>query len=199
MSKENLDINLNSVDIDAETAKENRAAGVVLNEKQLAKIKDNMMKTKENLQKDGIAFAIIIPPNKERVYPEFMPWYYKAPAPDYAALQIYRYLKENTDVSIVYPYEELMKAKKLLEEKELDRIRALKEKDRVIEALEREKTSLQTENEALEKKIIEIDYKFPKLNETKIIKEEDNGWDMIRNLNTNIFKLAHICQFKGDQ
>ena len=37
MSKENLDINLNSVDIDAETAKENRAAGVVLNEKQLAK------------------------------------------------------------------------------------------------------------------------------------------------------------------
>ena len=53
------------------------------------------------------------------------------------------------------------------------------------------------ENEALEKKIIEIDYKFPKLNETKIIKEEDNGWDMIRNLNTNIFKLAHICQFKG--
>ena len=31
------------------------------------------------------------------------------------------------------------------------------------------------ENEALEKKIIEIDYKFPKLNETKIIKEEDNG------------------------
>ena len=37
MSKENLDINFNSVDIDAETAKENRAAGVVLNEKQLAK------------------------------------------------------------------------------------------------------------------------------------------------------------------
>ena len=83
----------------------------LLNEKQLAKIADNMMKTKENLQKDGIAFAIIIAPNKERVYPEFMPWYYKAPAPDYAALQIYRYLKENTDVSIVYPYEELMKAK----------------------------------------------------------------------------------------
>ena len=52
--------------------------------------------------------------------------------------------------------EELMKAKKLLEEKELDRIRALKEKDRVIEALEREKTSLQKENEALEGKIDEF-------------------------------------------
>ncbi len=37
MNKENLDININSVDIDAETAKENRAVGVVLNEKQLAK------------------------------------------------------------------------------------------------------------------------------------------------------------------
>ncbi|MBP5211450.1 MAG: hypothetical protein J6Z30_01205 [Pyramidobacter sp.] len=52
--------------------------------------------------------------------------------------------------------EELMKAKKLLEEKELDKIRALKEKDRVIEALEREKMSLQKEKEVLEGRIDEF-------------------------------------------
>ena len=52
--------------------------------------------------------------------------------------------------------EELMKAKKLLEEKELDNIRALKEKDRVIEALEREKMSLQKEKEVLEGRIDEF-------------------------------------------
>ena len=52
--------------------------------------------------------------------------------------------------------EELMKTKKLLEEKELDKIRALKEKDRVIEALEREKMSLQKEKEVLEGKIDEF-------------------------------------------
>ena len=52
--------------------------------------------------------------------------------------------------------DELMKAKKLLEEKELDKIRALKEKDRVIEALEREKMSLQKEKEVLEGRIDEF-------------------------------------------
>ncbi len=37
MSKDSLDINIKDIDVDTEAAKENRAAGVVLNEKQLAK------------------------------------------------------------------------------------------------------------------------------------------------------------------
>jgi len=52
--------------------------------------------------------------------------------------------------------DELLKAKKLIEEKELDKIRALKEKDRVIEELEREKMNLQKEKEVLEGKIDEF-------------------------------------------
>ena len=35
-------------------------------------------------------------------------------------------------------------------------------------------------------------YKFPKLNETKIVKEEDNGWDMKRDINLNIFDSVKI-------
>ena len=37
MSKDSLDINIKNIDVNADAAKENRAAGVVLNEKQLAK------------------------------------------------------------------------------------------------------------------------------------------------------------------
>lgn len=49
--------------------------------------------------------------------------------------------------------DDLQRMRKQLEEKELDKIRAVKEKDRVIEELEREKMGLQKEKEALESKI----------------------------------------------
>jgi hypothetical protein len=42
-----------------------------------------------------------------------------------------------------------------------------------------------------------IDYKFPKLSETKIIREQDNGWDMIRDVNVNIFKLVSMDRIFG--
>ena len=40
-------------------------------------------------------------------------------------------------------------------------------------------------------------FKFPKLNETKIIKEQDNGWDMISDIDINIFKLVHYERILG--
>ncbi len=40
-----------------------------------------------------------------------MPDRYGEPADNYAALQIYDYLKTNTSLRIIYPYEELLKAK----------------------------------------------------------------------------------------
>lgn len=52
--------------------------------------------------------------------------------------------------------DELVRTKKLVEEKELDKIRALREKDRVIEELERDKMNLQKEKETLEAKIDQI-------------------------------------------
>jgi len=42
-----------------------------------------------------------------------------------------------------------------------------------------------------------IDYKFPKISETKIIREQDNGWDMIRDVNVNIFKLVSYDRIFG--
>ena len=40
-------------------------------------------------------------------------------------------------------------------------------------------------------------YDLPKLNETKIIREEDNGWDMVKDINTNFFNLIKIYQTVG--
>ena len=47
------------------------------------------------------------------------------------------------------------------------------------------------ENKMLEQKN-KINYKFPKLSETKIIKEQDNGWDMIRNIDSDMFSLSCV-------
>ena len=46
-------------------------------------------------------------------------------------------------------------------------------------------------------KIFGINYEFPKIGETKIFKEQDNGWDMIRNVNTNIFNIVSVNQILG--
>ncbi|MDY3869351.1 MAG: hypothetical protein SOZ52_08265 [Pyramidobacter sp.] len=52
--------------------------------------------------------------------------------------------------------DELNKTRKAVEEKELDKIRCLKEKDRMIEELERDKMTLLKEKGALEAKLDEI-------------------------------------------
>ena len=46
-------------------------------------------------------------------------------------------------------------------------------------------------------KLFEIDYKFPKINESKIFKEEDNGWDMKRDVDINIFKYGKVHKAFG--
>ena len=53
------------------------------------------------------------------------------------------------------------------------------------------------ENEMYEQKLFGFNYKFPKLTETKIFKEQDNGWDMIRDINANIFNLVSVENFLG--
>ena len=42
-----------------------------------------------------------------------------------------------------------------------------------------------------------FDFEFPKLNETNIIKEQDNGWDMKRNIDINLFKMVDYTKVMG--
>ena len=53
------------------------------------------------------------------------------------------------------------------------------------------------ENEMFEQKLFGINYVFPKLTETKIYKEQDNGWDMIRSINANIFNFVSVLKVFG--
>lgn len=85
-------------------------------EVQLARIRENMIRTRDNLAAKGIEFVIFLTPLKERVYPEYLPGCYGAPAEEYALQQLYEDLRDNTDLRVLYPYAELMAAKETLGE-----------------------------------------------------------------------------------
>lgn len=86
----------------------------LLSESELEQIARSMQTTKDNLEAEGREFVIFIPPNKERVYSEYMPDYYGEPAEIYPVLQIVEYLRAHTDVKVVYPYQAIMDAKAAL-------------------------------------------------------------------------------------
>lgn len=86
----------------------------LLSESELEQIARNMQITKDNLEAEGREFIIFIPPNKERVYSEYMSDYYGEPAEMYPVRQIVEYLRAHTDVKVVYPYQALMDAKAAL-------------------------------------------------------------------------------------
>lgn len=80
-------------------------------DEELLNIANNLIRTRDYLENRGIEFVLFIAPNKERIYADMMPDYYGEPAENYAALQVVNYLRENTDIRVVYPYNELMETK----------------------------------------------------------------------------------------
>ena len=85
-------------------------------DEQLAAIADNCVRQRDFVESMGKEFVILIVPNKERMYSEYMPEKYGEPAENYPVLQIYNYLKENTDLRVLYLYDDLMRAKEKLDE-----------------------------------------------------------------------------------
>lgn len=83
----------------------------LLSGQELRNITVNCLKQRDYLASLGKEFVIFIAPNKERMYSEYMPKRYGAPAENYRALQIVNYLRKHTNLRIVYPYEELIYAK----------------------------------------------------------------------------------------
>lgn len=83
----------------------------ILTEEQLQEVAENCIKQRDFLQELGKEFVIFIAPNKGRIYYDKMSKIYGEPAENYRALQIYNYLKENTDLRVVYPYDELIYSK----------------------------------------------------------------------------------------
>lgn len=83
----------------------------LMSEAQLQEIAQNCIAQRDFLANQGKEFVIFIAPNKERIYSEYMPEKYGKPAENYLALQVVNYLRENTNLRVVYPYDELMAAK----------------------------------------------------------------------------------------
>lgn len=88
----------------------------LLSEEQLTSLAENCIRQRDFLKAQGIEFVILIVPNKERIYYEKMPQRYGPPAEQYRVLQIVNYLKANTDLRVIYAYDELMSAKSALQE-----------------------------------------------------------------------------------
>ena len=88
----------------------------LLTDEELSVIANNCMSQRDFLAKQGTEFVIFIAPNKERIYYENMPAYYGLPAENYKAKQIVEYLHANTDLRVIYPYEDLMQTKEAIEE-----------------------------------------------------------------------------------
>ena len=85
-------------------------------QEQLETIAQNMQKTKDDLEAEGIRFALFIAPDKEQVYPEYLPAYYKklaaAHRPQQTALeQVLAYLEQNTDIEVICPLQTLQSYK----------------------------------------------------------------------------------------
>lgn len=82
----------------------------LLTEEQLEAIGYNMVITRDRLAEQGIEFVIFIAPNKERVYSGQLPYGYGSPATEYPAQQIVNFLRDNTDIKVVYPVNEIIEA-----------------------------------------------------------------------------------------
>ncbi len=76
-------------------------------QERLAQIADNLTVSQEYLKQRGCEFVLFIPPNKESVYGDkLLPSYYKK-GEQSRAEQLTEYLRENTDIRVVYPLEEM--------------------------------------------------------------------------------------------
>lgn len=91
----------------------------VYSEEYLKIIADNLLEIERNLAEHEVELVIFIAPNKERVYSDRMPNHYGTPADLYAALQLADYLQKHTDIRVIYPYDQLMRAKADLQDVDL--------------------------------------------------------------------------------
>lgn len=86
--------------------------GNVMLQPELAlQIVENLTTIHQEMDDAGIEFVVLLAPSKERMCAAFLPDYLQkriVPDDQYPPLQLVNYLRENTPVRIVYPYEDLL-------------------------------------------------------------------------------------------
>lgn len=79
---------------------------------ELEQIRDNFLKIEERFNKKGIKFYFLLAPNKQSIYPEFLPDYMKKVRPDSRLDQLSSFLEKDGRVNFVNPKKELLEMKK---------------------------------------------------------------------------------------
>ena len=82
-------------------------------------IAENMVNARDFLASQGKEFVITIIPNKSRVYSEYMPDMCGDVSQECRLNQVYQYLSENTDLTIVSPYNDIVSYKEAHPETQL--------------------------------------------------------------------------------
>ncbi len=83
---------------------------------QLEDLSSRLVVARDQLAEEGIDFVLFFAPNKARVYPEYMPGSYGEPAEKYRLKQLINYLRENTDLKVVYCLDAMLEAKESVKE-----------------------------------------------------------------------------------
>ncbi len=79
---------------------------------EMQKIAENFTAARDELAGRGCDFVIYFAPNKERIYSEYMPSMYGDASDNNRMNQLVQYLEENTDLTVVCAYDELMSFRK---------------------------------------------------------------------------------------
>jgi len=80
-------------------------------QEQLRRIGDNLTATPQSLADRGIVFVLFIAPNKERVYADYMPGYILRDEAVDNVEQVVSYLREHTDIPVIWCEEALREAR----------------------------------------------------------------------------------------
>jgi len=81
-------------------------------EGELKQIEANFLDIQNKFNKKGIKFYFLVAPNKQSIYPEFLPDYMKKIRPDSRLDQLSSFLEKNGMVNFVNPKKELLEMKK---------------------------------------------------------------------------------------
>ncbi len=97
---------------DAASPIDNYKGFYTFSENDLFTIKNKLENFRDLLENQGIQFYLLIAPDKEQIYSEFLPDYILQYKNQSKADVLCRYLNENSDIQLIFPKEKLLDTKK---------------------------------------------------------------------------------------
>lgn len=82
-------------------------------DEQHANILDKLIKVRNKYTKENRNFVLFIPPNKERIYSEYLPDQYKNITGTSRVEELVKYIRKNSDINVIYPRKELLDTKSI--------------------------------------------------------------------------------------